>query len=60
MGYKLISFIFTVLTGCILAGCGNRKVNNMLAHADSLISKEQDDSAMAVLEKMGEIGRAHV
>jgi len=56
MGYKLISFILTILAGCMFAGCGGRKVNNMLAHADSLISKEQDDSAMAVLEKMGEKG----
>lgn len=56
MGYKLISFILTILAGCMFAGCGGRKVNNMLAHADSLISKEQDDSAMTVLKEIEEKG----
>lgn len=56
MNYKLVSLIFTVFVGCTLTGCGNRKANDMLIYADSLISRNQDDSAMTILniiEKKG-------
>jgi len=33
----------------MVAGCGGGKTNEMLAYADSLISRNQDDSAMTVL-----------
>lgn len=46
---RIILYILSVIVSCMMAGCGGRKTNKMLAYTDSLISRNQDDYAMTVL-----------